>query len=38
MWDIISIVAIFAVLYLGRELKIAVATARASGWNNFPHS
>jgi len=36
MWDIITIVAIFSVLFLGREAQTVVAKARASGWNDFP--
>ncbi|MBW9117198.1 hypothetical protein JNB88_26620 [Rhizobium cauense] len=36
MWDIVTIIVIFGILYLGHELKIVFAKARASGWNNFP--
>ena len=36
MWDIITIVAIVSVLFLGREAQTVFAKARASGWNDFP--
>ncbi|MBB3965726.1 hypothetical protein GGQ67_003401 [Rhizobium metallidurans] len=36
MWDILTILGIFALLYLGREVQIVFAKARASGWNDFP--
>jgi hypothetical protein len=36
MWDVITIIAIFSILFLGREAQYVVAKARASGWNDFP--
>jgi len=36
MWDIITIVAIVSVLFLGREAQTVFAKARASGWDDFP--
>ncbi len=36
MWDILTILGIFGLLFLGREAQIVLAKARASGWNDFP--
>lgn len=36
MWDVITILAIFSILFLGREAQHVVAKAKASGWNDFP--
>ena len=38
MWDIVTVVGIFGLLYLGHEFRIVLVKARASGWNNFPRS
>ncbi len=38
MYDVVTIIAIFIVLIVGRETRLILAMARMSGWDDFPRS